>query len=80
MMTCFSKTTPGLPLVLPQLMPLHVWGLQCCHIQNTAKILFLVTSTCSTNRRDTSGAETSVLNKKLRLQYTTVFGESERIF
>ena len=80
MTTCFSKTIPGLTQALPQLMPLRVWGLQCYHIQTTAKILPLVISTCSTNRRNTSGTKTTVLNKESRLQCTSVFGESERIF
>jgi hypothetical protein len=56
------------------------WGLQCYHIRTTVKIFLLVISTCSTNRRNTTGTKTSVLNKKLRLQCTSIFGESERIF
>jgi histone-lysine N-methyltransferase SETMAR len=31
MISCFNKTMPGLTQVQPQLMPLHVWGLQCYH-------------------------------------------------
>jgi hypothetical protein len=32
---------PGLKQVQPQLMPLHVWGLQCYHIQPTVRISLL---------------------------------------
>jgi len=38
---CFNKTMPGLKQVPPQLMPLHVWGLQCYHIQPTVRIALL---------------------------------------
>jgi len=49
-----------------QVMPLHVWGLQCYHIQSTACIFLLVISSCSPNQRKTSGAKFSVLMKKSR--------------
>jgi hypothetical protein len=38
---CFKKTMPGLKQVVPQLMPLHVRGLQCYHIQPTVWISLL---------------------------------------
>jgi hypothetical protein len=59
----------------------HIWSHCMFGVYSaTTKILLLVISTCSTNRRNTSGTKTSVLNKKSRLQCTSVFGESERIF
>jgi hypothetical protein len=47
MMSCFNKTMPGLTQVPPQLMPLHVWDLQCYHSQPTAQTSLLAISTCS---------------------------------
>ena len=56
-MSCFNKTMPGLTQELPQLMPLHVWGVHCCHIQPTARISPARIFTCSPNWRKTSGAK-----------------------
>jgi hypothetical protein len=49
MKSCFNETRSGLTQVPPQLMSLHVWGLQCYHIQPTAQISLLAISTCSPN-------------------------------
>jgi hypothetical protein len=49
MTSCFNKTRPGLTQVPPQLMSLQVWGLQCYHIQPTARTSLLAISTCSPN-------------------------------
>ena len=38
---CINKTMPGLKQVPPQLMPSHIWGLQCYHIQPTVRISLL---------------------------------------
>jgi hypothetical protein len=48
---------------------IHIWGLQCHHIQPTAQISLLMISTFSPNRWMTSGAKPLVLMKS-RLQYT----------
>lgn len=48
---------------------IHIWSLQCYHIQPTAQISLLVLSTHSPNGWMTSGAKTAVLMKS-RLQYT----------
>jgi len=73
----FNKTMPGLTQVLPQLIPLQIWDLQCYHIQPTAQISLLVISTCSPNAWMTSGAKTSVLMKS-RLQHTSGFGRKKK--
>jgi hypothetical protein len=49
MTSCFNKAMPGLTQVPPQLTSLHVWGLQCYHIQPTAQTSLLAISTCSPN-------------------------------
>ena len=48
-------------------------GLQCYLIQPTAQISLLHISCCSPNCRETSGARTSALMKKSRLQYSCSF-------
>jgi hypothetical protein len=49
MTSCFNKTRPGLTQVPPQVMPSHIWGSQCYHIQPTVWILLLLIPTCSPN-------------------------------
>ena len=73
-MSCFNMTMPGLTQVLPQLIPLQIWDLQCYHIQPTARISLLA---ISPNGWMTSGSITSVLMKS-RLQYTSSFGRGSR--
>jgi hypothetical protein len=49
MMCCFNKTVQDLMCMLPPLLLLHVWGLQCYHIQPTAQFSLQAISTCSPN-------------------------------
>jgi hypothetical protein len=49
LISSFSNTVPGLTQVPPQLMPLHVWGLESNHIQPIPLISFLAIFTCSLN-------------------------------
>jgi len=49
MMSCFNKIVSGLTKVPPQLLTLHVWGLQRYHMQPTAWILLLAIYICFPN-------------------------------
>ena len=80
MKSCFKNTMPSITRIPPQLMPLHICDLQCYHIQSTVQILLLAISTCCPNWRKNSGAKTSLLIRKSKLQYANGFRRNKKAF